>query len=192
MDIKEAKWIVKRMREMYSDDRTILEIAKNSFHDRIISWDEIILICNEIHYEFYDSFVEKPEEERRAACYKFNGIFERVDKYMNEYKNWSALSFPKKIITWIKYHPISEFKKFMLNPTFINLYNAAPPKVKAYYKLKWNYNDSKYWPKKRLKKMEDNFEKSDWEFLMSKSHSFEWYSYKKKMQEHFPNEDTAQ
>lgn len=192
MDRKEAKWIVKRMREMYSDDGTILEIAKNSYHDRIISWDELILICDEIHYEFYDSFVEKPEEERRAACYKFNGIFERVDKYMNEYKIWSALSFPKKIITWIKYHPIYEFKKFMLNPAFVNLYNAAPPKVKAYYKLKWNYNDSKYWPKKRLKKMEDNFEKSDWEFLMSKSHSFEWYSYKKKMQEHFPYEDTAQ
>lgn len=192
MDRKEAKWIVKRMREMYSDDGTILEIAKNSYHDRIISWDELILICDEIHYEFYDSFVEKPEEERRAACYKFNGIFEWVDKYMNEYKIWSALSFPKKIITWIKYHPISEFKKFMLNPAFVNLYNAAPPKVKAYYKLKWNYNDSKYWPKKRLKKMEDNFEKSDWEFLMSKSHSFEWYSYKKKMQEHFPYEDTAQ
>ena len=192
MDRKEAKWIVKRMREMYSDDGTILEIAKNSYHDRIISWDELILICDEIHYEFYDSFVEKPEEERRAACYKFNGIFERVDKYMNEYKIRSALSFPKKIITWIKYLPISEFKKFMLNPAFVNLYNAAPPKVKAYYKLKWNYNDSKYWPKKRLKKMEDNFEKSDWEFLMSKSHSFEWYSYKKKMQEHFPYEDTAQ
>lgn len=190
MDRKEAKWIVKRMREMYSDDGTILEIAKNSYHDRIISWDELILICDEIHYEFYDSFVEKPEEERRAACYKFNGIFERVDKYINEYKIWSALSFPKKIITWIKYHPISEFKKFMLNPAFVNLYNAAPPKVKAYYKLKWNYNYSKYWPEKRLKKMEDNFEKSDWEFLMSKSHSFEWYSYKKKMQEHFPNEDT--
>lgn len=191
MDRKEAKWIVKRMREMYSDDGTILEIAKNSYHDRIISWDELILICNEIHYEFYDSFVEKLEEERRAACYKFNGIFERVDKYMNEYKIWSALSFPKKIITWIKYHPISEFKKFILNPAFVNLYNAAPPKVKAYYKLKWNYNYSKFWPEKRLKKMEDNFEKSDWEFLMSKSHSFEWYSYKKKMQEHFPNEDTT-
>ena len=190
MDKKEAKWIVKQMRKMYSDDGTILEIAKNSYHDRIILWDELILICDEIHYEFYDSFVEKPEEERRAACYKFNGIFERVDKYMNEYKIWSALSFPKKIITWIKYHPISEFKKFMLNPAFVNLYNAAPPKVKAYYKLKWNYNYSKYWPEKRLKKMEDNFEKSDWEFLMSKSHSFEWYSYKKKMQEHFPNEDT--
>lgn len=152
MDRKEAKWIVKRMREMYSDDGTILEIAKNSYHDRIISWDELILICNEIHYEFYDSFVEKPEEERRAACYKFNGIFERVDKYMNEYKIWSALSFPKKIIIWLKYHPISEFKKFMLNPAFVNLYNAAPPKVKAYYKLKWNYNYSKYWPEKRLKK----------------------------------------
>ena len=192
MDKKEAKWIVKQMRKMYSDDRTILEIAKNSYHDRIISWDELILICNEIHYEFYDSFVEKPEEERRNACYKFNGILERVDKYMKKYEIWSAMPFPKKVITWIKYHPISGFKKFMLNPSWADEYNAAPPKVKAYYKLKWNYNDSKYWPKKRLKKMEDNFEKSDWEFLMSKSHSFEWYSYKKKMQEHFPNEDTAQ
>lgn len=33
MDKKEAKWIVKQMRKMYSDDRTILEIAKNSYHD---------------------------------------------------------------------------------------------------------------------------------------------------------------
>ena len=111
---------------------------------------------------------------------------------MKKYEIWSAMPFPKKVITWIKYHPISGFKKFMLNPSWADEYNAAPPKVKAYYKLKWNYNDSKYWPKKRLKKMEDNFEKSDWEFLMSKSRSFEWYSYKKKMQEHFPNEDTAQ
>ena len=40
----------------------------------------------------------------------------------------------------------------MLNPSWADEYNAAPPKGKAYYKLKWNYNDSKYWPEKRLKK----------------------------------------
>ena len=75
----------------------------------------------------------------------------------------------------------------MLNPSWADEYNAAPPKVKAYYKLIWNYNDSKYRPKKRLKKMEDAFEISDWEYLLSKSHSFQWYDYKKKMVARFPD-----
>lgn len=52
MDKKEAKWIVKQMRKMYSDDRTILEIAKNSYHDNDNEQNKkikILTILNETH-----------------------------------------------------------------------------------------------------------------------------------------------
>ena len=80
MDKKEAKWIVKQMRKMYSDDRTILEIAKNSYHDRIISWDELILICNEIHYEFYDSFVEKESKSYVVNDNNLKSVLNQINK----------------------------------------------------------------------------------------------------------------
>lgn len=189
MDKKQAKWIVKTMRKKYKHcgDQCVLDIAKNSYHDNMISWEDLKIIADIIHYEFYDWFERLPDEERRSQCKSKTDNSDRIDAYIKKYEKWQAMSFFKKVVIWIKYHPISSFKKFMLNPSWADEYNAAPPKVKAYYKLIWNYNDSKYRPKKRLKKMEDNFEISDWEYLLSKSHSFQWYDYKKKMVARFPD-----
>ena len=186
MDKKKAQWIVKMMRRRYCrDDQLILDIAKNSYRDNIVSWEDLKAITDVIHYEFYDWFENLPDEDRRSSCSTKTDNFDRLDSYIRKYEKWQLMSFGKKVVTWIKYHPLSEFKKMMLNPAWADDYNAAPPKVKRYYKLKWSYNNKNGWPKKRLKKMEDAFEISDWEYLLKKSHSFQWGDYKKKMIAHF-------
>ena len=188
MDKKQAKWIVKMMRKKYSnDDQFILDVAGNSYYDNIVSWEDVKAIADVIHYEFNDWFENLPDDERRSRCKSKPDNFDRLDSYIKKYDKWQSMSFGKKVITWIKYHPISKFKKFMLNPAWADEYNAAPPKVKRYYKLKWSYNNKRGLPRKRLKKMEDAFEISDWKYLLLRSHSFEWYDYKKKMLAHFPD-----
>lgn len=165
-----AIWIVKQMRKEF-DDTTILEIAKNSYHDNMISWDDLLLICHEIKFEFYDWFAEKSDKEKREECYVPNDIPERIDKYINQYDEWiSTPFFTEKIIAKSKceaYHKCQkEWSKAFCEGDY-ELYD------------KWS-------EKGHL--LRDTFSREDWMELIGQSTGRAKYEYTRMMNAKFPQE----
>lgn len=170
MDRKEAKWIVRQMRKGF-DDKTILEIAKNSYHENMIPWDDLLLICHEIEYEFYDWFAEKSDEEKREKCYVPNDIPDRIDKYMNQYIEWISTPFFKEEI-------------------------VAKSKCEAYLKCQKEWSKASFdgddelydkWSEKGHL-LRDTFSREDWMELIGQSTGRAKYEYTRMMNVKFPQE----
>lgn len=189
MDKRQAKWIVKKLKEENKNlvNSLILEIAQAGYCNKAISWEDLKTITDVINYEYFGWFEDITDEGRRELLHSSADTFDRLGPYMDEYEKLRALPLDKRVATWIKHHPISGFKKRMLDPYWEGVYNDAPPKVKRYYKLKWTCYSIPYWPERRFRKMEDDFDIRDWEYVLLKSHGFEWYDYKLKMLAHFPD-----
>lgn len=165
-----AIWIVKQMRKEF-DDRTILEIAKNSYHENMISWDDLLLICHEIEYEFYDWFAEKPDEEKRGECCVPNDIPERIDKYMNQYIEWiSTPFFTEEIVAKSKCEAYLKCQKEWSNASF-------------------DGDDESYdkWSEKGHL-LRDAFSREDWMELIGQSTGRAKYEYTRMMNAKFPQE----
>jgi len=163
-----AIWIVKQMRKEF-DDRSILEIAKNSYHENMISWDDLLLICHEIEYEFYDWFAEKPDDEKRKKCFVPNDIPERVDKYMNQYIEWiSTPFFHEEIVAKSKCEAYLKCQKEWSKAFCVGDYELYD---------KWS-------EKGHL--LRDTFSREDWMELIGQSTGRAKYEYTRMMNAKFP------
>ena len=84
---------------------------------------------------------------------------------------------------------MDNFKNYITNPYWANIYGNAPKNVKSYYELKWNNNgEHSEEVAKQLAAKRDSFTKADWEYLISVSSGRAKYEYTKKMKELFPEE----
>ena len=81
------------------------------------------------------------------------------------------------------------FESFMKNPYWKNIYEKSSDNLKDYYKFKFNMIDKEYANEaiNTLRKMENNFTKSDWEQLIAQSSGRAKYEYTKMMKEKFPD-----
>ena len=84
---------------------------------------------------------------------------------------------------------MDNFKNYITNPYWANIYKNAPQNVKSYYELKWDNNgEHSEEVAKQLAATQDSFTKADWEYLISVSHGRAKYEYTKAMNAFFPEE----
>lgn len=78
-------------------DQCVIDIAENGYHDNIISWEDLKIIADIIHYEFYDWFERLPDEERRSQCKSKTDNFDRIDAYIKNMRSGKRCRSSKKL-----------------------------------------------------------------------------------------------